>query len=187
MTLDEAIILLRQGNQDGFTYVYRLFFSKFRNYFHYYTRRFDISEELAHDVFLKLWVHRDKLPDSLNIESYLFMMARNSLFNHLKRQKKEATVHQLVTEKTPVTIDPGLQQVYQQALDEYHEWLNNLDADHKQIFLLSREEGLTYQQIAAALGISAKMVKRKMEHTLKVMRNQLQPLSLVIVSLLILA
>lgn len=187
MTLEEAIEQLRCGNQAGFTHIYHLFFSKFRNYFHYYTGRYDIAEELTHDVFLKLWLFHDQLPLQLNIESYLFMMARNNLFNHLKRQRKEVSVHQQVIDKQPVAVDPLLQQVYRQTMEEYRQCLDQLDPDHKTIFLLSREEGLTYQQIAMQLGISAKMVKRKMEHTLKLLRNQLQPLCFIVLALLILA
>lgn len=96
-------------------------------------------------------------------------------------------MHQMVVEKQPVDIDPAIQQLYRQTLNEYQECLNSLDADHRKIFLLSREEGLTYQEIAMQLGISAKMVKRKMEYTLKRMRSQLQPASFATLALLILA
>lgn len=187
MTLDEAIQELRGGNQDAFTHIYRLFFSKFRNYFHHYTGRYDIAEELANDVFLKLWLYHSQLPDIQNMESYLFIMSRNELFNHLKKQKKEAMVYQRVTDKQEVVLDPAVQEVYKQAMNEYQLCLNQLDAEHKKIFLLSREEGLTYAQIATYMGMSVKMVKRRMEHTLRLMRTQMQPLCLIALHLLILA
>lgn len=187
ITLDEAIYLLRSGDQTGFTHIYHLFFSKFRNYFHHYTGRYDISEELAHDVFLKLWIYHKSLPEILNIESYLFVMSRNVLFNHLKKQKKEAVVYQLATDKQEVIHDPAVEEVYKQAMNEYQQCLNQLDAEHKKIFLLSREEGLTYLQIAAHMGMSVKMVKRRMENSLRLMRNQMQPLCFIALHLLILA
>ncbi len=187
LTLSVAIDQLRSGNQDAFTHIYHLFFTKFRNYFHFYTARHDIAEELTHDIFLKLWVFHEKLPPGVDIESYLFIMARNCLYNHLKRKRKEYTVHQTVMAREPIVTDPAVQQAYQQTLEEYHACLNELDEEHRTIFLLSREEGLTNQQIAEQLGISYKMVRRKMETILKMMRSQLQPLSFIILTLLILA
>ncbi len=166
MTLEQAIKALRSGDQAAFTHIYNLYFSKFRNYFYSYLSRYDLAEELTHDIFLKLWSFRQHLPEELDLESYLFLMARNCLYNFLKRKRKEAGVHARVRDREVIALDPSLQQDYQAAYKEYRYCLEQLDPQQKEIFLLSREEGLTYNEIAAQLGISARVVKRKMENAL---------------------
>src|ERR1700743_2755595 len=126
MTLEQATKALRSGDQAAFTHIYHLYFSKFRNYFYSYLLRYDLAEELTHDIFLKLWSFRQHLPEELDVESYLFLMARNRLYNYLKRKRKEAGVHAKFGQEEAIVLEPLLQQDYQAAYKEYRYCLEQL-------------------------------------------------------------
>jgi RNA polymerase sigma-70 factor (family 1) len=130
------------------------------------------AEEIVQDVFVTFWEGRKKT-EIQNLKGYLQQIARFKVFKAMKSQKIDEEFYKRIKDVTADIIyeNPLLIKEQQAFVDQL---LNNLPEDCRQIFKLSREEHLTYRQIAFELSISEKTVEKKMSICLKAIRSSLE-------------
>jgi len=133
-----------------------------------------VAEELVHDVLLKVWIQRDRLVPGAELKGYLFRAARNHALNHLRRGK----IERLWQSQQPPE-EPSAPAETSESLDAtevaVRAAIAALPERCREIFLLSREQGLSYSSIATALEISVKTVETQMGRALKALRIALAP------------
>lgn len=136
----------------------------------------DVSEELVQDVFFKLWTKREQLAEIDALKTYLYRAARNTALNHLRRLKLEQAHEEREAAKgEPATTDATDDSATTGELaDAVRAAIDRLPARCREIFLMSRDGGLTYVEIAAELGISVKTVETQMGRALKSLRLSLR-------------
>lgn len=135
---------------------------------------YDTSEEIVQELFVNFWEKRNDIPDNVSIKAYLYRAARNRVLNQIKHIKikedfklfnqEEMSNAEQNTDNQLETSE--LQKIIAQAL-------NKLPPERKKIFLMSREEGLKYKEIADELNISIKTVENQMGKALSTLRNEL--------------
>ena len=131
------------------------------------------SEEIVQDVMLGLWSGRHKLAPELSLGAYLFRATRNRALNHLRHQKVQQRAVPMLQREEAVaaTEDRGLvEREIQLALQSA---MNELPPRCREVFELSRNQGLSYAEIAHALDISVKTVETQMSKALRVLRDRL--------------
>ena len=136
-----------------------------------------VAEEIVQDVFVSLWRHREKLQLRGTLKAYLYAAARNHALNHLKRQKIARRWWQRGAEAS--ADDTGEARNDPAAFRELRERVESaiaaLPERTRLVFTLSRNEGLTYPEIAKALEISVKTVESQMSRALRLLRDDLAP------------
>ncbi|MGQ0648001.1 MAG: RNA polymerase sigma-70 factor [Gemmatimonadaceae bacterium] len=135
----------------------------------------DVAEELVQDVFFKLWAKRERLAEIDALKTYLYRAARNTALNHLRRQKLELAHEEREAVKgEPSTLEATDDSATAGELTEAVQGaINRLPTRCREIFLMSRDGGLTYGEIASELGISIKTVETQMGRALKSLRLSL--------------
>lgn len=149
----------------------QLFHNLFREYeqkLYVFVVRVLRSEELARDiiqdVFLKLWTLRDQLPHMENVNGYVYRMAENRVYDYLRaaatqeRARKELWNRLQGAEGEPT--DSRVEgreyaEVIQRAI-------NQLPPQRKLIYLMNRQEGMKYKEIASELNISPHTVRNQL-------------------------
>lgn len=133
------------------------------------------AEEIVQEVFVKIWENRHKIDAYSSFESFLFTIAYNTTMTLFRKR---------VNEKKYLEYLKSLQ-TFEQApdlLDEIHfnelsrrveMLLNELTPRQKEIFQLSREKGLTHDEIAKELNISVNTVKKHMANTLAFLKTHI--------------
>jgi len=167
---------LRSGDETALKTILDLLGPKIGNYCRRQGMDPRDAEELLQDTFLKLWQYREKLDLSANFEAFVFTIVRNSILN-LSRRK-------LGYELTPTgnleenAIAPAAWDTYRISYQELvRSYLNILEQrgdKSREVFRLSREEGLSHKQIAEKLNISVRTVEFHISGTLKVLRTELK-------------
>lgn len=146
----------------------------------YFTRRGfgpPICEDLAHDTFLRLFALKGAARVD-NAEAYLFQTAGSVLNDYLRKQKVRRT-HSGMVERIYASwfVDESPEHVLEakQTLARFQEALAELKPRVRDVFLLSRMEGLTYTQIAVRLSVSVRTVEddmaRAVAHFVKRLRE----------------
>jgi RNA polymerase sigma-70 factor (ECF subfamily) len=146
----------------------------------------DSAKDVVQEVFVKLWKKRNTVEFGDQIKHYLFKATSHTSLNHLRSQRKtyriddfEQIKHIASPSGTETASFKELELRSRQAIDR-------LPPQCKTIFLLSRQEGLKYQEIADTLGLSVKTVENQMGIALEKLRQDLKPfLSLEFISFLI--
>lgn len=133
-----------------------------------------LAEDLAQDVFIKFWENRTNKQDIKNLDAWLYTLARNHLTDHYRKlatEKKyqEEVWHQMERHSNSVMLD-----IYKKELEnEIEELLNTLSPRQKEVYILSRENGLSLEEIALKLKISPNTAKNHLVQALKVVRQGL--------------
>jgi RNA polymerase sigma-70 factor, Bacteroides expansion family 1 len=137
------------------------------------------AEEIVEDVFVRVWELRERLEVRDSMKSYLYAATRNRALNQLRRERLEwrwvndETMCRDVPEaaRTEHGIDDELYAAdFARAIDVA---VDRLPPRCRQVFLLHRQHGLTYSEIAVALGISPKTVENQLGRALKQLRTLL--------------
>ena len=163
------------GDANAFAEIYAL---HNRNIFHFvlkFVNSSPLAEDLTQEVFMKIWEGRSRLEDVQSFKAYLFITARNHTLNRLKEIFKSdvamGEVIQGFVQLRNATEDEILNKEYLQFLKRI---LNTLPDRTKEIFKQCREQGRTYEEVAAELNISRNAVKNHMVHAMKVLRSSVK-------------
>ena len=165
---------LRQGDDDAFAALFREHYSWLVLSAARLLGDRSLAEEVVQDVMLELWRRREQLTLTGPLRAYLHQSARNRALNHLRHGR---TVRQSEPFVRPPTAAPQadarvasreLQAAVTEAMAE-------LSAPQREVFEMSRRDGLTYPEIASVLDISVKTVEARMGRALRHLRERLAP------------
>ncbi|HUB60152.1 MAG TPA: RNA polymerase sigma-70 factor [Puia sp.] len=132
------------------------------------------AEEITQEIFIKLWLFRDLLPEVENLDGYIFTIARNRTLNHLRKAAYDTRVLRELQE----VASPQHNNVEERALvTEYDQLLRDalseLSPQRRLVFQLSRDGGLNHEEIAQELHLSRNTVKNHMVEALRFIRSYL--------------
>jgi RNA polymerase sigma-19 factor, ECF subfamily len=148
---------------DGLDYLYRQHYSWLNGLLLRKAGCRELAADLAQDTFLRLIRRQQDVSFIDEPQAYLGRIARGLLANHWRRKDiEQAYLAALQSHPQAVAISPEEHHEILDALYRIDDCLKNLPEKPRNAFLLSRFEGLTYQQIAEQLGVSDRMVKKYM-------------------------
>lgn len=163
--------LLRQvatGDEAAFRKLFYLHWDNVYSVAFTLTRSQVIAEEIVQDVFLKIWLKREQLTAVGNFDNYLFIIARNHIYNQLRKKAGAAPLPEQEEDHSPeqVLLLKETGQIVQEAVQQ-------LPQQQRMVFELSRNEGLDHASIAHRLGVSRLTVKSHMNKALHAIRSHL--------------
>jgi RNA polymerase sigma-70 factor, ECF subfamily len=137
------------------------------------------AEEIVSDVFVKLWNLRQKIDITTSIKGYLVKAVRNTSLNYLEKSKsKNRLTIQLSAADNEILAwesDYPLGQLFEKEIGSIlEESVCKLPDGCREIFMLSRNQDLTYNDIACKLSISVNTVKTQMKIALSKLRENLK-------------
>jgi RNA polymerase sigma-70 factor (family 1) len=165
---------LREGGEEGFVCMYNCYYARLLAIAHHYTGSEETAQELVQEVFTKVWLQRSKLQVHTNLKAYLFSAIRNQVYDHLEKQavREKHAVHARCTQAAGA--DTTSQQLaYEELQAQVQKQLRVLPAATRQVYRLSREEGLAIPKIAEQLQLSGKAVEYHLTKALKHLRLRL--------------
>lgn len=133
-----------------------------------------MAEDIAQQVFLRVWEHRSRLNEVEQLRAWLFQIARNLIADRFREKVLEERYISFAIELLQSTGEsPEDVIMHRQRADILKQALDGLSPKQRAVYSLSREEGKTYQEIAEQLGISRDTVKEYMQIALARIRQYL--------------
>ncbi|QEC41530.1 RNA polymerase sigma-70 factor [Pseudobacter ginsenosidimutans] len=134
-----------------------------------------LAEDVVQDIFLKLWIRRAELSAIKNADNYLFILCRNAVLNLMEknavRQKSGNEIASAL--ESPLLPDAVLQ--LKELKTTINQLVEKLPTQQRLVYKMSREEGLTHDEIAQRLGILKETVKNHMVRALNTLRKNADP------------
>ena len=173
--IQHYIRLWLQNEEKAFEELFAYYYPRLHRYAFRYLKNEFWAEELSMEVLARVWEKKSVITNHETFENYLFTAARNHLINHW--QRKIDGLHSLDTLQSEVAGDAGNSiadshdpVVLKEMEALYHNTLSELPPQRRIIFLLHRNERLSYKEIASKLKISPKTVENHIGSALKQLR-----------------
>lgn len=171
----ELVKLLRKGDMAAFDAIYNKYCHKLHEFVFMYLKQEEDAEEIVQEVFIKIWQSRSKIDIYASFESFLFTVAYNATMSLLRKRMSETKSREYL--KSLQQISSAEQVIDELQFKELNQkvqtLLNQLTPRQKEIYLLSREEGLTHEEIAQKLKISENTVNNHLVATLKFLKSHI--------------
>lgn len=170
----DLIDQLKRGNESAFETIFNTYYASLCFFAGQFLNDDEIAEEIVQDLFVTIWSKRNEIRVDSSLKNYLFRSVKNYCLNQIQhfriREKYAAKVKEDVQheiQESDYFLEVGL-------IKKIDESIESLPGKRKQIFKLSREEGLKYKEIAEKLNLSIKTVEAQMGLALKQLREDLK-------------
>lgn len=178
---EKTIRALRKGCHKAFEQVFSSYYAKIKIFIAGLIKSDVDAEELAEELFVNLWINRKEIDADKSFSAYLHTIAHNMVMNYLRRKyihndylnKQAEANYSYSSEEELIARETSL--LLELAVDKMPE-------QRRQIFLLSRKEGLKNEDIAIRL----QTTKHNVESQLSIALKELRKLTIIAFTLLLL-
>jgi RNA polymerase sigma-70 factor (family 1) len=159
---------LYQGNERAFAEIYNRYWKSLYTSAHNILQVKEAAQDAVQEVFISLWKRRESMQVDV-LQSYLHQAVRFQVFKAIRAEKTDQQFFNRLAliSKDILFEDPVL---FKELESLYQQLIQALPPDEQEIFLLHRDGGYTYKQIAEQKNISVKTVEKKMSRALKGIR-----------------
>ncbi|WP_316837812.1 RNA polymerase sigma-70 factor [Pedobacter nutrimenti] len=169
----ELIVLLKSGDQTAFAEIYERYWTVLFLHARNLLRNNEEAADIVQELFTGLWLKSKSLDLNGSLSSYLYKAVRNRVFDHLKHKKVMndylKSINDFMLEEQLIS-DDLLREKELAAIIENE--INALPEKMREVFILSRKQYLSYQQIALQLNISEHTVKSQISNALRILRTK---------------
>ncbi|KQS30777.1 RNA polymerase sigma factor [Dyadobacter sp. Leaf189] len=170
---EETLLELVKADSDSaFTTFYIAYHDKICGYAHKLTKSREQAQDIAQDVFLKMWENKKSLAKVKHVKRYLFTICRNTSLTLQARAACEQRIReQLSTEYQPfqVEVEQSPRQEKQELLLKLA--IKQLPPRRRRIFWLCKIEGKSHRDVAGELGVSPGTINDHIVKATRAIRN----------------
>lgn len=164
---------LKAGDAKAYSYLVDKFDKKLFVYALSLVRDSALAQDIVQNVFLNVWIYREKLNSDYSIQSFLY----TSTYNNFTKQYWKSQSTKNLKEKYAQALNEVVEETDEEAIKKLisivSEEIEKLPRKCKQVFLLSKTEGLTNIEISEYLGISLKTVESHITKAYTIIKEKL--------------
>jgi RNA polymerase sigma-70 factor, ECF subfamily len=165
---------LNTGDKKAFESIYKCYYSQLYHFLLRYTGSEAVIEDIIQQVFFKIWQNRENIEPRGTLKSYLFSAVRNQALKQIEFDKKLSRVDtEILNNRAVYQKNPEESMQLKELEEAYQTAVEKLPEKRRHIFLMHRQDNLTYKEIAAVLNISVKTVETQISRSLKFLATSL--------------
>lgn len=169
---ERLIESLKQGEEKAFVYILENYNKPLFAYALTLTNDESMAQDILQNVFLKIWEQRERIIFKRSILNYLFKSVYNEFINHYKKNKSFLLLEQKYYNSLDKVVLEKDNTFFENAIEYVTLEIKNLPPKCKEVFLLSKKEGLTNIEIAEYLNTSIKSVEAHMTKAYNLLRER---------------
>ncbi len=174
-TEKELLTQVSEGDEKAFRNLFESYYEKLYQYIFGFIKSKQVSEELVMDVFLKIWLGRDIIPQIHSFNAFLFRVAHNKSIDFLRSVARDPKFQDLLWENIQLvnntTADSSI--LVQEYQNKLREAVSLLPPQRKKVYQLSREQDMTHDQIAVQLNLSRNTINNHIVEAQRFIRTYL--------------
>ncbi len=163
---------LQKGNQEAYNYLVDIYHHELCIYASSLSRDMYTAEDIVQNVFLKLWEQREKLNSKFSIKSFLYRSVYNEFINQYRKKETLTVVEEHYNSSLNIIVKEENTSEISNLIVLVKQEIQHLPPRCKEMFLLSKQEGLTNIEIAQYLEISIKAVENQMTKAFSIIRKK---------------
>ena len=181
---DKIVSEIIAGDKNAFEWAFRQYYASLLNLASGLLKDDGLAEEQVQEVFIRLWEIRHTLKEDLKLFPYLLTSVRNRCLNQIKRNQVEQKYITYQQQHYRNEILNYEEDIEEEVIKKVQHSIKQLPDKCREVFHLSRFEGLSHKQIAEKLEISTKTVENHITKAMKIIRKELTLLVKILVVLL---
>ena len=171
----ELLTLVSDGDENAFKALFENYYEQLFKYIFSFIKSRQITEELAMDVFLKIWLGRDLIPQIEKFGAFLFRVAHNKSIDFLRSVARDPKFQDLLWDQIQLANDelPDSSILIQEYETKLREAVSLLSPQRRKVYQLRREDDMTHDQIAVQLNLSKNTVNNHIVEAQRFIRSYL--------------
>lgn len=170
----DLVARVKAGDPDALRDLFLSFFSRLCRYGFRIVQSKEDVEDMVEGVFEQMWQNRNALDPSRSITAYLFQSVQNRAIDFLRLERNAHTSFEERDPNYPSSSNPIQEMLDNELTEAVAKAIDRLPKKCKAVYTLSRQEGLSYLEIADVLGISEKTVENQMSRAFRILRWRLK-------------
>jgi len=184
----ELLRRITEGDEVAFRMLFDLYKNKVFDYLTGIVKSKEIAEELVMDIFLKLWLGREWIADIEHIEAFIKKVGYNKAIDFLRYAARNQKLQRVIAKEMASEPDRSLEiqlleKDYQHIVQEA---VRQLSPQRRLVYTLSRDKGMTHDEIARELNLSIHTVNNHTKEALKAIRGFLNKNNIPVTTFLLL-
>lgn len=168
----QMVLGLKNGNIKCYELLFQQKYNTFYSFIKGFVKDEWVAEDIVQNIFMKVWINRESLNPELSIHSYLFVLAKNEVYNHFRSklnllQLKEINVNDAVYDDLESSYNA------KEIVEKVAKVVAEMPLQRREIYRLSRINHLTNKEIAEQLNLSVRTVEKHIELALRDLRKYL--------------
>ena len=171
----QLVLRLQSEGRTAFTMIFQKYYNDLVSYAYSLIQDVTQSEEIAQDVFVKLWENREKTIVHSSLKSYLLSAVHNRSIDFIRHHEVTGRYSAFALAEA-LDSDNNIEAyvLHSDLRSHYNKALDKLPRVYSQVFIMNRNEALTYAEIAEKLGVSVRTVEVRMGKALSLLREELK-------------
>ncbi|SFF38509.1 RNA polymerase sigma-70 factor [Sunxiuqinia elliptica] len=174
---DRILKELAKSNKQALEELFNYYYPRLYNFSKSFLKLEDGIDDVLQEVFLKIWHNRAEIKRSESFNSYIFTITRNLLLNELRSRLNNQKLRDRILEASVAEEFLSMGNVeYDELKEKVEEIINELPQKQREIFRMSRIEGLSHKEIAEKKSISTKTVEYHIGQSISMIKSRLETL-----------
>jgi RNA polymerase sigma-70 factor (ECF subfamily) len=165
---------LKKGKTGAYTYLVDLYYKKLCDYASNLARDNFKSEDIVQNVFTRMWQQRKKLNPDISIKNYLYKSVYNEFIDQYRKEIAATNLEKKYIEGLDTVIEMKDATETNRLMTLVQNEIERLPPKCKETFLLSKQEGLTYVEIAEFQNVSVNTVEKQMVKAFSILRKKMK-------------
>lgn len=175
----ELVPFIQKGIKTAYQELFERYAPRIYQFSLSYLKNEQDAEGLVQEVFLKIWEKREKLDSTKNIKAFIFKIAVNSIYDLIRRRNIEHAFQDFTRAQENSHTDTTWHTViWDEMLMSLDELVKQMPEQRRRIFLLSREKGLSNDEIARELNLSKRTVENQLYRAIAFFKRHFNTTSL---------
>lgn len=183
--LDTILAGLSKDQESTLEELYNYYYPRLYEFSRSFLKTEDGIDDILQEVFIRIWQNRRKINDPASFNAFIFTITRNLLLNELRSRLNHQNLKDEIRKLSIAPEYDGFNQTqYKDLKSRVEDIIGVLPERQKEIFILSRTEGLSHKEIAGKLQITTKTVEYHISLAIKSIKAKLNGLTVLALLLL---
>jgi RNA polymerase sigma-70 factor (ECF subfamily) len=161
---------VKEGNISEMSVLFERYHLRIYNFFFRLTYDMDVSQDLTQNLFYRMIKYKNSYKSDYSVKSWIFQIARNLHADYCKEEKRSEELF-LKTDKFIVEPADEVEGYHEDDYDRLEKAISDLSDEQKEIIVLSRYQGLKYEEISAITNQSVAAIKVAMYRAIRQLRG----------------
>ncbi|MCG6189543.1 RNA polymerase sigma-70 factor [Maribellus maritimus] len=180
LNLSKEITELTQSNESSLEVLFNYYYPRLYHFSKSFLKIETGIDDILQEVFLKVWQNRKKITSVSTFNAYIFTITKNLLLNEIRRRLNDEKIKNNIQKYSIAEEYRFFDDVeYNDLTEKIKNIVDELPERQKEVYNLSREEGLTHKEIADKLGISPKTVEYHITQSISFLKKKIKELGVV--------